>query len=153
MGLVEQLHIGHKYAFDVLRNGKESHPQVTVKELPHEPGQPTAHRTPGVKPSPEHNFGDLGIEVGALNSDAARQLGYANAAGVAIIAVEPGSPASDAGLQEGMMIDKVGQQPVTTVDEFHKALEGQSLEAGFLLLIRTPRGSQFVVLSKGESRP
>jgi hypothetical protein len=40
---------------------------------------------------------------------------------------------------------------VTTVAEFREALEGLSVEEGVLLLVRSQRGLQFVVLRKGES--
>ena len=150
MGDVEQLHVGHKAAVEVVRNGKDLKLEATVKELPHESRRPAGNQSQGEEPAQERKFGELGMAVGELNPELARQLGYRDAAGVAILAVEPGGIAAEAGLQEGMMIDKVGKHRVTTVAEFQAALKEQRLDEGILLLIRTPRGTQFVVLRKGR---
>jgi serine protease Do len=150
VGVVEQLHVGHKALVEVLRNGKDVRLEVTVKELPHEQQRPTRENSRGAQPTREREFGDLGIAVGELSPDIAHRLGYREAGGVAILAVEQGSIAAEAGLQEGMMIDKVGKHRVTTVAEFQAALKDTSLDEGILLLIRTPRGTQFVVLRKGN---
>jgi len=150
LGAVEQLHIGRKHEIDVLRNGKDLRLEVTATELPHEPRHPTTNNSDRVKPSTERKIGDLGIQVGQLNPDLARQLGYRDARGVAIVAVEPGGVAEEAGLQEGMMIDKIGTHRVSTVAEFQAALKGMSLDEGILLLVRTPRGTQFVVLRQRD---
>ena len=45
-----------------------------------------------------------------------------HAAGVEVMAVEPGAPASDAGLEPEDIIVSLGDQPVTSVDDLHKLL-------------------------------
>jgi hypothetical protein len=47
-----------------------------------------------------------------------------------------------------MMIDRVGQHEVKTIEQLREALKGMSLEQGILLLVRTPKGTQFVSLRK-----
>ena len=148
-GLVEQLHIGRKYALVVLRHGKEQRVDVEVKEMPHEYALAGAHEPEGSKPAEPGAFDDLGLEVADLTAEAARQLGYTEASGVAITSVKPDSPAAAEGLHDGMLIEKVGQRRVTTVAEFREALKEASIEKGVLLLVRSPRGSKFVVLRKG----
>lgn len=147
-GLIEQLQIGRKYPLIVLRHGKELHVNVEVREMPREYALAGTHEPDGSKPAAPGTFDDLGLEVADLTADAARQLGYTQASGVAITSVKPDSPAAVAGLHDGMLIEKVGQRHVTTVAEFREALKDASIEKGVLLLVRTTRGSQFVVLRK-----
>ena len=97
---------------------------------------------PGIKPD------DTTVQVADLTAEAARQLGDTEAAGVAITSVKPDSPAPAEGLHDGMLIEKVRQRRVTTVAEFREALKEASIEKGVLLLVRSPRGSKFVVLRK-----
>jgi serine protease Do len=148
-GLVEKLHIGRKYPLIVLRHGKELHVDLEVKEMPREYTLAGAHDSEGPETVEPGKFGDLGLDVADLTAEAARQLGYKEATGVAITSVKPDSPAAAAGLHDGMLIEKVGQRRVTTVAEFREALKEVSLEKGVLLLVRSPRGSQFVVLRQG----
>ncbi len=150
MGMVEQLQIGHKYECDIVRDGKELRAEVVIKELPGEPRRKAAIDALGREPTQEQKVGDLGIEVGQLNREMAQELGYRDPKGVAIVSVEQGSVAAESGLQPGMMIDKVGTHRVATVAEFQAAIKDQSLDKGILLLIRTPRGSQFIALRKGK---
>lgn len=147
-GLVEQLHVGRKYPLVILRNGKELHVDVEVKEMPREFALSPVHEQDNSESAPSGKFEDLGIEVADLTPDAARQLGYKDAGGVAITSVRPDSPAAAGGLHEGMLVEKVGQRRVATVAEFREALKDVSLDKGILLLVRSPRGSAFVVLRK-----
>ena len=50
------------------------------------------------------------------------------------------------GVRDGMVILKVGQQRVNSVEEFNAALEEETLEDGILVLIQTPDGNRFEVL-------
>src|SRR5262249_44959382 len=42
--------------------------------------------------------------------------------GVEVLAVEPGAPAEQAGLEEGDVIIAFGDQPVNSIDDLHKLL-------------------------------
>jgi len=150
-GLVEQLQIGRKYPLVVLRNGKELHIDLEVKEMPREFARSAVQESESSESPAPGKFDDLGIEIADLTPGAARQLGYKDAGGVAVTSVKPDSPAAVAGLHEGMLIDKVGHRHVATVAEFREALKDVTLDKGVLLLVRSPRGSQFVVLHKGGS--
>jgi len=66
----------------------------------------------------------LGIEVEPLTSEMANKLGYSpSEEGVVITKVKPGSPAALAGMRPGFLILMINQQKVTTIDQFHAALE------------------------------
>jgi serine protease Do len=147
---VERLPVGHRIPLVISRHGKEVRLDIEPRELPVETG---AHREQ--HPGEQHQsaalkFEDLGLVIGQLSPDIARQLGYGDATGAAVLAVEPEGVAAQAGLQPGMMIERVGPHPVTNATEFRDAVKGLSLDDGVALLVRTPRGSQFVVLGKAD---
>jgi serine protease Do len=80
----------------------------------------------------------------------AQQYGYKSGAkGVLVMDVDPGSDAQDQGLRAGMVIDRVGQKPVTTADELAQALaevkEGQSARLRVLSPDEPPR---YLVISR-----
>ncbi len=49
-----------------------------------------------------------------------------------------------------MLIAKVRKTEVLTVEQFRKALEGESLERGVPLLIVTPAGERLVVIKNAR---
>ena len=153
-GIVEQLDTGKGYPLEILRDGKKQTLTVSVAEMPKSftaSGIDEQERAPGkerevAKPS---QFKELGVEIQEIDAQLTEQLGYKGPVkGVLISEVDADSPADTAGLKSGMVIEKVGTKVVTTVAEFTAAMKDLSLEKGILLLVRTPGGSRFVVVSK-----
>ncbi|OHB67810.1 MAG: hypothetical protein A2V70_11035 [Planctomycetes bacterium RBG_13_63_9] len=146
--IVERKAAGSKQKIDILRNGKADTLEVVVEPLPDDfrvASVPSlGRRMPG--DSSGFSSSDLGLEVGELTETLAERLGYQNSAGVLVTEVAEAGVAAAAGIREGMLILRVGKQPVPSVAEFKAALKGQSLEDGILLLIRTNGGNRFVVL-------
>jgi S1-C subfamily serine protease len=60
--------------------------------------------------------------------------------------VQPGSPAADAGLRPGMIIEKVGESAVATPADVAAAKANWANPAGVLLLVRSARGPRFLIL-------
>jgi len=90
-----------------------------------------------------------GVSVDSVSADVQRQLQLpANITGVVVTNIEDGSAASDAGLQEGDIIQRVNHQKVTTPDEFDKAVKAAGGRQ-ILLLVYTPQvhASHFVVIA------
>ena len=85
----------------------------------------------------------LGIGIQTVTPELAKGLGMETAQGVAVTAVEPGSPAVEAGLRRGDVILEVDQQAVNTVEEFKKNTAENSSESVLLLVWR--QGSTFFV--------
>ena len=52
----------------------------------------------------------------------ARQLGLSQESGVEVVALEPGGPASQAGMDDGDLIIALGDQPITSLDDLQKRL-------------------------------
>jgi S1-C subfamily serine protease len=62
--------------------------------------------------------------------------------------VTPDSLAAEAGIREGMLILKVGNRPVSNVEEFKAAMKDQSVKNGVMFHVRTEGGNRFVVTPK-----
>jgi S1-C subfamily serine protease len=70
----------------------------------------------------------------------ARRLGIAGAHVVAVASVEPGGPASRAGLRAGDWVVAVDGRPVASVDELHRRLAGGAIGVPIVLaLVRSLR--------------
>ena len=66
--------------------------------------------------------------------------------GVVITGIKPGSPAANAGLEDGMVIRKVGKTSVKSVTEFGDAVKEFKPEDGVLMLVQAGESSRFVVV-------
>ncbi len=146
---VERCELGSKQKVSVIRDGKPITLEVAVAELPKELLTVRGRRRPDPEAEieePTLEYKDLGLNVGPLTGEKAKELGYERQAGVLITSVENGSVAHEKGLREGMLILNVDRKPVTNVEEFEKALDGASLNKGILLQVYTPSGKNFIVL-------
>lgn len=141
--LVERADPARKHAIEVIRDGKELALQVSVQVLMDD--QKETRQAADDQPSKSHQA--WGMEVQPLTQDVARQLGYAEAAGVVITRVDRQSPAYQAGVREGMLVTRIGQHEIADVSDFQSALEARSLEESLLMLVRTPEGSRFLVIN------
>jgi serine protease Do len=137
--LVAAAPVGAKARIKVLRKGKEKTLSVQLGELETTPQ--LAEAAPETKP------GAFGLQVQTITPDIAQELGLEDAEGVVVSAIEPGSPADDAGLRRGDVILEVNQAPVGDVAEFREALEGA--ERGALLLV-SRGGSQIYIPLKRQ---
>jgi len=147
--LVERSPFGSKQEVRVIRDRKPIALSVEVKAMPDSFG--VAARRPRLERADEgqsFTARDLGLDVGELTAELASQLGLEGHAGVLITSVEPNGLADEAGLREGMLIMRVGRQPVKSVADFQKAVKAEDLKSGIMLLVRTPSGNRFVVLQQ-----
>ncbi len=85
----------------------------------------------------------LGLQLQDLTSELANALGYAAGRGVLVSAVEPDSPADQAGISRGLVIYKIGNFPVNSVQEAEKILaqadSGSSIDLAIGLVGRGGR--------------
>jgi serine protease Do len=90
--------------------------------------------------------GELGLSVQPLTDQIAGQLGLKDVDGVVVTAVEPDSPAAQAGLRRGDVIEEVARNPVASVSQFKSALS----KAGdvVLLLVNRSGSSMFVPVER-----
>ena len=121
--------------FVIIRNGKQKKVEVKV----------------GSKADSElADTSDLGkkfgLSVRTIDEDIADQYKAEEGVGVVVIEVKPGSPAARAGIREGMVILEVNRIEVSDVGEFNKAIEESEENKKALLLVKTGRYAQYVVL-------
>jgi serine protease Do len=124
----------------VLRDGRERDVTATLSELP----EKAAEATPS---GSGENDPMRGIQVDELTSDIAQQLGLRpGTKGVVVSDVSPGSPAGNAGLRRGDVIQEVNRQPVSSVAEYQRALR-QAGKQSVLLLVNRQGNSAYVVVN------
>ena len=148
--LVERTPLNEKAAVSILRDGKPMTIQVAVQTMPDLPqAEPHDIRNSGKeKSSASFASNEFGFEVANLTPSLADQLGMQGVEGVIITDVSRDGLAAEHGLREGMVIKKVGSQPVKNVEEFQHAIASKTPQSGVMLLVRTPNGSDFIVLKE-----
>ena len=144
--LVERSELDKPHLLTVVRDGKRINLNFTPERQPGDFGS-VATSQERVTPQPASSrLERLGLEVSSLDAAVAAQLGIQDVEGVVITNVESGSPAARAGLSSGMVITQVNRQPVTSPDELASIVKQSESSDGFLLLVRSQRGSRFVVI-------
>ncbi len=127
---------GTKLRLEVLRNGKTRQVEVTVgKQKADAQGSPT----------PAGSEGHLGLTLQALTPDLATQLGYQGEKGALVVGVEDGSPAAEAGIERGDLIQEVNRKPVSSPQDFGKALQNNGKKP-ILLLVRHGDAPRYVAI-------
>ncbi len=128
---------GKKVTVGVIRDGKELKVPVTIAQMEGEKGAaPSA--------APDLTKG-LGLSVQDITPEIAQQFEIENRKGVIVSQVEGGSPADDAGFQEGDIIRSINRQPVKNVAEFGSVLKKLKGEKTVLFLVE--RGDARIFLA------
>lgn len=141
---VERSTVGDDFGMEIVRDGKT----MTLTGMAQEQPSDFDSRALGETAAEEEKLDLFGMEIAPLESEIAKQLGVKATEGVVITSVASGSPADVAGLQPGMVIAEVNRVKINSPEDFSKAM-GENLEASgdkLLLLVRSDRGSRFVVL-------
>ncbi len=136
--------VGSSARVDFIRDGKQE--SVTV-ELAERPASVNARVIP-----PDQEQGDggtvvqggLGIKAQTVTPDTAERMKLKSASGVLVVSVDPGSPAADAGVQHGDVIQRIHRTEVKSVEDLAQAVK--SLKKGEYLL-EIERGGQPLFLT------
>jgi serine protease Do len=143
---VDRSPVDSKQPIVVLRDGKKVTLEVTIREQPADYGFAQGQlESPKEKETARHS--KLGIDVSPLTAEVAEKLGIDQKDGVVVTNIRQGSPAAMAGLETGSVITEVNRKPVKSVEEFQKAIEESSLAKGVLFLVKTDKGTRFVVIT------
>ena len=82
-----------------------------------------------------------------LTPEIAGDLGLKDTTGVVVTSVETGSPAADAGIRTGDVIQEVNRKPVKDVENFRQQIEQAKSQNNILLLIQRGQNSLFAAVT------
>jgi serine protease Do len=138
--VVAQTPVGERVTVTVLRRGREKSFTVTLGEL-------TDQRAEAE--SGEESSKDWGITVASLTPETRRRFQLDRAQrGVVVVEVAPGSPAEEAGVQPGDVIEEVNRQPVNSAQDFTTATADAKNQDALLLLVRRGTATSFFALQR-----
>ncbi|RJP21072.1 MAG: DegQ family serine endoprotease [Deltaproteobacteria bacterium] len=135
--LVAATRPGTKVDIRIVRDGKEMIVPVTISEMEGEPGK----RAGGADLSK-----GLGLTVQDITPEIAQRFEIENAKGVIVTTVEGGSPADDAGFQEGDIVRQINRQPVRNTAEFGKLMKKHKSDKTVLFLVERGEGRLFLAV-------
>jgi serine protease Do len=137
--LVAGVEPGKDVPLTVKRDGKEQTLQVKVGKMPAEkPERAEA-------PEPAEQQGKWGLALRELDAQTAQRLGVTASDGVLVAAVQPDSPAEQAGVRQGDVILEVNKQKVSSVKEAQSAVQ-KDTDGNLLLLLRRGESSLYAAL-------
>ena len=137
--LVARIRPGKQASVTVIRGDQEKTLSVTIEELPENPQQHAQ-----VRPAqPKANRLNITVEV--LDEEQ-RQSGLS---GVLVKEVKEG-PAAEAGLQEGDIIQKINNKPITTPADFESAVSELPGGKPIPVLVKRGDGSIFLALTVAD---
>jgi S1-C subfamily serine protease len=111
--------LGFAIPAEVVRDSVNRFKKIAQKQ-PKPKNQPASASDTSVS-SAEKLFG---LQLQDLNQELSDALGYLRGRGVLITAVEPDSPADDAGLERGLVIYRAGKIETNSVEQIEELLRG-----------------------------
>jgi len=131
----------------ILRDGNKKSLDVTVKQLP---GTDKLAQTDS---SSGEDTGTLnGVQVADIDQQARQQFNVPkNIKGAVVTQVEPGSPAAEAGLKPGVVIQEINKQPVKSADEAVKLTEKSDNNKRTLVRVWDNGSSHYVVVDESKN--
>jgi len=129
--------MGFAIPAEVVRESVDRFKKVAQKQA--KPKSQPAAATDTSMSSAEKLFG---LQLQDLNQELSDALGYLRGRGVLIAAVEPESPAADAGLERGLVIYRAGNSETNSVKQIEDLLRGvqSGTKINFTVGIIHPRG-------------
>ncbi len=138
--IVAETPIGKDAEIVVIREGKEKTLRVKIGELPEEP-RVAATTMPEIEES-------LGLSVQELTPELAESLGLEGEQGVVVSSVRRGSPASEAGLQRGDLIQEIEREPIEGMDDYTRIMRESASKDQILMVVKHEGHTRYVVLAR-----
>jgi serine protease Do len=136
--------VGKTVTVKVSRDGKTLDRRVEVGEM-EEKGVEVS-RAPAAQKS-------LGVSVQNVTPEMAKGLGLKKDTGVVVTRVEAGSPAAEAGIQRGDVIQEVNRTPVKNVEDFVQKVEKAKGQESVLLFIQRGQWNLYAAVIPGPPGP
>jgi serine protease Do len=144
--MVAQSKIGNDVEMEILRSGREYSVKVTIIEIP--------RARDVAEVVPDYSTGDTeaklltGLTVMDLSKETLKQLGYnKNERGVIVVKVETGSPADEAEIRKGDIINEIDKKKINSVEDFNRIATHIQRNETVLLFINRG-GKRFYVVLK-----
>lgn len=122
---VSETAIGKTVPVTIIRNSKEFTLNMTIAEMP---ANPTASMLPAQQ--------NLGMTIDNITPQFRKEYKTGEREGVAIVSVEPGSLADNAGIQPGDVIKQVNRATVKNTKDYETAMTGLKKDKPILFLIK-----------------
>lgn len=129
-----------KAMLEIIRDGRKKKIQVSIGE------QPSSFAKGGPGASGNKSLDQYGLTLQELTPEIAKKFEYQEGSGLIISDVEEGSPAAEAGLKPGHLIEEVNREPVTSLQDLDNALKNSNSDK-VLLRVRAGNYSTYVVLA------
>lgn len=141
--MVAQSKAGAEVSMKILRSGKEHTVRLVIVELPREVAEVVPNQIPD-----DSEVGALtGLTVIDLTKEIARQLGFTkDEKGVVVVRVEPASPADEAGIKKGDIINEVDRKRVDNLEDFNRIASNIKNNETVLLFITRGNKKFYVTL-------
>ena len=145
-----QMEVGQKQPgtaikLGIMRDGKPMNVSVTLEAMG------SRDKNDDETASSEHGKARWGIGLGDLTQDVRQQLqAPSDVNGAVIERVVPGSPADNAGLQQGDVIVSINRKPVQSAADAKEALSGIAKGQDALVLVWSNGGNTFRVLHSSQ---
>ena len=137
--LIAQHEPGENVELNVIRYGKPHNFRVKLIEA-EIPDVSVAERNP-----PRTNgAGRLGVQVGELTTEIARELGYDHAGGAVITAVAEFGAAQRKNVRAGSKILEIDREPIETAREAQAQLRGLRSQQVVSLTLQVPDGRVYI---------
>lgn len=149
LNTIAQYKPGEKISIKVFRKGKEKSFDVTLGDRSvqfaslNRPGAQGGSQGEAAEPQATAS---LGLSIEQLTPEIAQELDAVGKKGVVISAVEPGSVAANKGLQRGDIVTMVGEQAITSLDDFNAAMKSADVSKGVALQVSRGDAVRLVVL-------
>jgi serine protease Do len=135
--MVAETPVGKEVEILIIRKGKEKRLRITIGELEEDT------RVAATIPKIEESFG---LSVQELTPEIAESLSLKGEKGVVISGIKKDSPASDAGLQRGDLIQEIEHEPVENLSDYKRIMKESSSKKQILIVIKHRGHSRYVVL-------
>jgi len=135
---IAQTEVGSTVKLKVKRDGRTISMDVTIAEMPEDVAVLSSNEV-------EETEGDedtiAGLSVMELTEDIARQLGLSGSEeGIVVSEVEPYSPAEEAGVRRGDVIQEINRKRIRGMEDFRRIIS--TLKEGDVMLLFINRGGR-----------
>jgi len=143
---ISQMSPGASLKLGVIREGNPMNLSLTVGQY-HAKGEEASNDNSG-----SHQKGKIGIAVANLDDQTRQQLSLPDQVkGVVVQEVRPGSPAEEAGLQPGDVIQEVNRKPAGDASQFTSTVHAAPADKDILLLVWSRGGASYRTVRPDQS--